>query len=522
MGSSRSMALMASGLLMAMASAQAATPADVLVVASQIDDLSTLDPAEIFEYSGAEFTANVYERLVVYRPGAWDKPVGGLARSWRTDETGRLWHFTLREDARFPSGRAVEGEDVAYSLGRALALAKAPVGLLRQIGLKADTIRATGLREFEFETDRAYAPGIVLGVLASSVASVLDRQRLQAQERDGDWGHAWLRRAEAGSGPYRLLSWRPNERLTLERRDGVDPTQVAMRRVVLRHMPEPASQRLLIEQGDVDIARNMGSDLIKGALANPALRFQPTKKASLWFMALNTRHSILSQPEIRRALRSAIDYDGIASGLLNGRAVVHQSILPAGLFGALDDLPFRFAPDLGLGAGAAGLRLAIDVRAQAPALDVAQAIQANLAKAGIAVELRPADAKQVLTRFRERRYEAFLGRWASDTLDPQTDAEAFTRNPDNQDGASLRTLAWRTAWQSPELEAMVDAAAVERDDARRAEILGELQRRHREIGPFIMMFQETEPYVLRRDVVGFEPGPTPDTIVYAHVRKSRR
>jgi peptide/nickel transport system substrate-binding protein len=42
----------------------AETPQDSLVMPFQIDDLITLDPAEVFEFTGAEYAANVYDRLV--------------------------------------------------------------------------------------------------------------------------------------------------------------------------------------------------------------------------------------------------------------------------------------------------------------------------------------------------------------------------------------------------------------------------------------------------------------------------
>ena len=139
-------AVSAFGLLMS-APTDGSTPRDVLVVASQIDDLSTLDPAEIFEYSGAEFAANVYDRLVGYDPGDWTRPAPRLAHSLSVDPSGRLWRFDLRRDAAFRSGRAVDADDVAYALRRALHLGKAPVGLLRQIGLSPD-----GLRVIDRET----------------------------------------------------------------------------------------------------------------------------------------------------------------------------------------------------------------------------------------------------------------------------------------------------------------------------------------------------------------------------------
>ncbi|HVM79826.1 MAG TPA: ABC transporter substrate-binding protein, partial [Stellaceae bacterium] len=46
--------------------AWADTPKDTVVMAKQIDDIISLDPAEAFEFSGGEVNGNVYERLVYY------------------------------------------------------------------------------------------------------------------------------------------------------------------------------------------------------------------------------------------------------------------------------------------------------------------------------------------------------------------------------------------------------------------------------------------------------------------------
>src|SRR5262245_11073234 len=46
--------------------ALAGTPKDTLVIAKQIDDIITLDPAEVFEFTGGEVIANVYDRIMTY------------------------------------------------------------------------------------------------------------------------------------------------------------------------------------------------------------------------------------------------------------------------------------------------------------------------------------------------------------------------------------------------------------------------------------------------------------------------
>ncbi|NIQ94073.1 MAG: ABC transporter substrate-binding protein, partial [Desulfuromonadales bacterium] len=48
--------------------AQAAPPKDTFVMAKDISDLITLDPAEVFELSAGEIIANVYDRVMMFEP----------------------------------------------------------------------------------------------------------------------------------------------------------------------------------------------------------------------------------------------------------------------------------------------------------------------------------------------------------------------------------------------------------------------------------------------------------------------
>ncbi|MEO0915306.1 MAG: hypothetical protein AAFY59_20345, partial [Pseudomonadota bacterium] len=66
------------------AAAFAETPANMLVIAHRIDDVTTIDPAESFEFAGSDISRNVYSRLVYLDPMDLDagyKP--DLAESWK-------------------------------------------------------------------------------------------------------------------------------------------------------------------------------------------------------------------------------------------------------------------------------------------------------------------------------------------------------------------------------------------------------------------------------------------------------
>ena len=52
--------------------ALAETPPNMLVIANRIDDITTLDPAESFEFAGSDVIRNVYMKLVNFDPADLD------------------------------------------------------------------------------------------------------------------------------------------------------------------------------------------------------------------------------------------------------------------------------------------------------------------------------------------------------------------------------------------------------------------------------------------------------------------
>jgi len=199
--------------------AHAATPDNMLVIAHRIDDVTTIDPAESFEFAGSDISRNVYSRLVFLDPMDLDagyKP--DLAESWEVSEDGKTITFTLREGVKFHSGNPVTAEDAAFSLQRAVILNKTPAFILTQFGFTpenvAQTIKADG-NKVMITTDKKYATSFVLNCLTSTIGAVVDKQTVMANEVDGDMGNAWMQTNSAGSGPYKLDSWKPNESVTL-------------------------------------------------------------------------------------------------------------------------------------------------------------------------------------------------------------------------------------------------------------------------------------------------------------------
>ncbi|MBL8807446.1 MAG: ABC transporter substrate-binding protein [Rhodospirillales bacterium] len=508
--------------------ASAQTPRDTIVMAKQIDDIISLDPAESFEFSGSEVVANIYDRLIGYDLKDVTKLNGELATSWSVAPDGVTYTFKIRPGVKFHSGNAVTAEDAAYSIQRAVILNKSPGFILTQFGLNKDNVKdkvkATAPDTLVIVTDKQYAPTFFYYCLTAPVAAVVDSKLVMANAKDNDFGNAWLKQNSAGSGAYKLRVWRASDQYTLEANKNWFRGVPKNNRVVVRHIPETATQRLLLEKGDVDYARNPSKDDIAALRNNKAYTIESGNKGAILYLGLNQKNPNLAKPEVREALKWLTDYDTIERNLTAGTFKTHEAFLPIGFLGAIDDKPYKF--DLAKGKAllaAAGLpngfTVTMDVRTTSPIQDIAQAVQAQWAQAGIKLELIPGDGRQTLTKYRARNHDIYIGQWGPDYQDPHTNAETFAINLDNTDDARSKTLAWRNAWDIPGMSRTTLAAVQEQDPNKRRMTYEAVQREHQKVSPFVIMSQQIEVAISKTNVSGYIIGPSFDNNYYHEIAK---
>lgn len=523
--------LLVGGAMVALAfavSARAETPKDTVVMAKALDDMISLDPGEAFEFSGGEVVGNMYERLVYYDLKNVASMHGVIAESWGVGSDGKTYTFKLRPGLKFSSGNPLTSADVIYSLQRSVILNKAPGFILTQFGFTkenvAERIRAADPMTVVLETDKAVAPSFFYYCLTAGVASIVDSQVAKQHEQNGDLGNDWLKQHSAGTGPYMLRVWKANESYILDANPNYHGKAPITPHVFVRHVKEPATQRLLLEKGDVDYARNLGKDQLDALAKNTEIAFDQGVKGAITYLALNQKNQYLSKPEVVEALKYLVDYDAIEKNILHGTRIVHQSFLPAGFLGAIDDKPYHFdlaraKALLAKGGVPDGFAITMDVWNAYPWADIAQVIQASWAQAGIKVDLLPADGKQVITKFRARNHDIAILDWGPDYQDPNTNAQAFASNFDNSDTSPTKTLAWRNSWDIPKMSKATQAAVAEPDATKRAAMYQQIQREHQRVAPFVIMFQQIEVAARRENVDGFVLGPGFDNNWYASIVK---
>lgn len=523
-------ALLSSALALPLVSVQALaeTPAGVLVVAQNIDDIVAIDPAQAYEFTSGELVTNVYDRLVQYDAEDTTVLAPGLATEWAADDAAKTITFTLRDGATFHSGNPMRAEDVLYSFKRTVVLNLTPAFILTQLGWtpeNIDTMVTADGNKVTVKYEGDFSSAFVLNVLASRPASIVDAETVKANEKDGDWGNAWLNGNSAGSGPFSLQSYKPAEMIRLQANPNYFKGAPKMESVIIRHVAEAATQQLLLETGDIDMARNLTPDQI-AALKTDTLKVETFPQAAVHFLSFNQKDEDLTNPALWEAARYLVDYKGMTDTFLKGQMEVHQAFWPKGFPGSLNETPYTYDPDKAAKILAdAGVTTPIDIKLDVinstPFTDMAQSLQAGFAEAGINFEIIPGTAAQVITKYRERSHEGMLLYWGPDFMDPHSNAKAFAYNSDNSDAAYAATTTWRNAWAVPdEMNTETMAALAEADPAKRNEMYLDLQKKVQASSPIVIMFQASYQVAMDKDVSGYVNGATSDFVYYRLVTKN--
>ncbi|HBQ3227674.1 TPA: ABC transporter substrate-binding protein [Klebsiella pneumoniae] len=463
------------------AAAHAATPPNTLVVAQGLDDIVSLDPAEANELSSIQTVPSLYQRLVQPDRNNPEKIVPILAESWQADPAAKTLTIKLKPDAKFASGNPLRPEDVIFSYTRA----------------------------------------VTLNILSTPIASIVDEKQVAPNAKNNDFGNDWLKMHSAGSGAYKMRVYQPHQAIVLEANASSPTGAPKIKSIIIKNVPDPASRRLLIQQGDADVARDLGADQIAALQDKPGVKVLSIPSAEQNYLVFNTANSanpLLNNPAFWEAARWLVDYEGITKNLLKGQYFIHQSFLPAGLPGALETNPFTFDPQKAKAildkAGIKDAHFTLDVENKPPFITIAQSLQASFAQGGVKVDLLPAAGSQVYARVRAKQHQAAIRLWIPDYFDAHSNASAFAWN----DGKSS-TVAGLNGWQIPELNKATLAAVAEPDPAKRLGLYKTMQETLLQHSPYVFIDQGKTQIVVRDNVKGYQQGLNADMVWYDNVTK---
>lgn len=516
----------------------AQTPADTLVIVREISSISDWDPAVSQILDVTEINLDIYDRLVGFDRRDAQKLMPMLAESYDVSEDGSTITFKMREGVAFHSGNPLTAHDAVYSLRRLLLLGREPSSSMRQLGYTPENIDASITAPDDMtlvmKLPEKLAPSLVVTMISSSAFAIVDSKLLQENEVDGDFGSVWVSNQapggkSVGSGPFMIQSYRPSEMVRLIRNDDYWQFTPEMQRVIFQHVPEAGTQRLLLEKGDADVAFNLTANDAVDLNSADGVKVEYFPSRKVFYYGFNMLKKPFDNPKVIKAMRYLIDYDGLSKTIMKEIGTIHQSFVPAGWLGALDETPFSLdvekAKELLTEAGYPdGFEFTFTAYNRKPEMDLATSFQATAAQAGITVNVVNAPVSQTIPLYREQKLQALQLSYSGGYADPHATTSKFAYNPGALPGADPDAkhpseLSWRLGWFPEALSEKTIAASKELDTEKRAQMYEEIQRAQWEEGPFIQVFQSTQALGMGDDVNGYLFGARGSDVSFSAVTK---
>lgn len=391
-------ALGASALLSACAGgSRGARPVGDTIRFGFLADMQVPDPDIFYEGEGLQVTLSVYEGLVAYKP---DSPEIGpaLAESWTTTDDGLTYTFKLRPGVTFHDGTPMTAATIIESFHRRAAVNQAPAYLVADVASMSAPDDTTLVIELPHPVepflDYLACPW---GLKAVSPTAV------RTHGVNGDLAQGWLSTHDAGTGPYQITEFVPSSHYTLTAYDGYWGTKPEFTSLRVEIIPDITTQRLLLEQGQLDIVtKGLPIAAIEAMKTNSALTVVEHPTAFKSSIFLNWKKGVFSDREFRQAMRSAVDVPALIEPAYGSTASRSTQFYPAGVLpeGAAPDAPDHdVAP---LKALIAKLRdsdkqidLAYDEAGGATDARVTELLQTQLAALGFTATVRAMPTSQV-------------------------------------------------------------------------------------------------------------------------------
>ncbi len=490
----------------------ASDDASTLVLAISEDTVS-YDPARAFETLPSIVHQATYQTLVTFPPDSTDEILPGLAESWTISDDGTVYTFTLKDGVTFSDGTPVKASDFVFSYDRLKAISGNPSFLTAGVTSVEAPDDATIVLTLD-APDPAILAKLVFGAFGLTSQALIEAQGGTSAEdaATADTAEQWLNQNSAGTGPYVLQSWEPGVETVLVRNENYWGEPAAIERVIIRNIPEAATQKIQLEAGDIDVAFDLSADQVAQLEGNPNVTVYKGPSDTLIFLKGNMDPEIggpAANTEVIKAVRMALDYESLRA-LAGGEAVNPSTVLPVGFLGAWEaNLPVRDVEGAIATLAAAGYPDGVELELTYPDFTFigfnfstfAQKVQADLAEAGITLELNPQEVQVALEAYRQGTEPFGMWLWNPDYRDSNDYLEFLPGG----------VVGLRTSWTDENADADVlairDESKVETDTDARIELFDRFQNYLIEGGPYAPVLQPGLQVGYASDVQGFTYNP---------------
>lgn len=449
-----------------------------------------LDPRFATDASSSRIDRLVFRSLTL--PDAQAQHVPDVALDWKSESPTAVV-FRLRSDVVFHDGTPLGADDVRATYESILDPA---TGSPKREELAfLESVEAVDEHTVRFRLREPYA-----AFLDATTIGLLPRAALRGTDR-----------VTVGAGPFRIGAVVPGHEVELE----AVPGHGGLRAIVFRVVPDDTVRALEVAKGSVHFVENAIEPEGLGWLRGHAHAcIDEIPGTTFQYLGLNLRDERLKDRRVRQAIALAIDRDALVRDLLKGTARPATGLLAPSHWAYQGDVR-RYGRDLG------EARRLLDAAGRRPAADgvrfhlsykttplesrrrVAEAIQAELAEVGIALDVRSFEWATFYDDVRRGNFEIYSLAWVGVT-DPDVYFNLLSSSSVPPHGNN------RGGYANPEIDRLVLAGRRTLDPVERRRIYGDVQRIVAEDLPFIPLWWSDTVVVRDPRLCGFVPSPDGD------------
>ena len=471
-------------------------------------DALTMDPANHRARTTETILRDLYDGLVVRNSKM--EVVPQIAESWKQLDT-LTYDFVLRKGVKFHNGDLLTAEDIKFTFDRIItdgaidgqtSPRKSLLGSLKEV-------KILGPYKVRFILEKPWPV----------FPAFLPWQEVVSKKFVESVGSKGVATKVNGTGPFKLVEWIRGNRIVMERFDdyyggasSIQPVGKAkVKRLIWQIIPENASRVAALLSGEVDIINDVPTHSIKQIERNSNTRIMTVNGTRSFFLAMNNTRPPFNNINVRKALCHAINVDLIIEKLLNGNATRLNSILSPDAFGHNPNLsqyeynPTKAKKLLAEAGYPGGIDIELDVTSALK--DIAEAISANLADAGIKAKVKvweksvigPTWKKPVKTR------DMYLTSWGNGSLDPVGIMTPVLRSKGRGN---------YPGYSNSKVDELIDKAMVEVDRKKRASYYQKAESILNDEVPMVFLWLPKEIYGVSARLGGW--GPKADSQINLH------
>lgn len=477
---------------------------NTLVIGMTASDIPVLDTglAQGQGYEGLRFVGNqLYDGLARFDLTKGDeipKIVPSLAESWTANEDLTVWTFKLRPDVTFHDGEPWNADAAIFNLERYIDTGTDHyyADLNAQGGLSIsgiESFRKVDDMTLEFTTKGpwSYLPVDLATVYFGSPKAIKDL------------GNEEFALHPVGTGPFEFVSLERGQQLTMKANPDYWNGKPKVDKVILRPIPDATARTAALRSGEVNWIEVPPPDDV------PSLKsdFQVLTNSydHVWPWVYNTSKPPFDNPLVREALNWAIDRDSMVKNLLHDTAEPALGVAPRAnaayrptgdVYGYDVDKAKQLLAEAGYADGFT-MTLSYPTSGSGNMIPgpMNTALQSDLAKVGVKVELKPIEWAAMLTDF-------FVGKIPGD-------ANALNISLSFQQegfwsmwfGSDSPLNAGR--YKNESVDPLLAKARTVLDDKARSDIYADVAAKLGADSPWLVVVNDRNPRVLAKNVKGF-------------------